>query len=152
LADIAQQRPAWHFVLLGDSTVDLTPYRCLTNMHFLGPKPYEQLPAYCRQFDVGLIPFVVNELTRAVNPIKLREYLAAGLPVVSAPLPEVKQYGHLVHIADGAGAFTAAIESALTGSAGARQRLSDAVINETWPQKLERICKIMTCLHNEGSE
>ncbi len=113
LASVARERPDWHFVLLGDSMVDLTPYRSLPNMHFLGRKPYEDLPAYCRQFDVGLIPFKVNELTRAVNPIKLREYLAAGLPVVSTPLPEVKLYHHLVRISDTPEAFAAAIESAL---------------------------------------
>ena len=81
LAEVARRLAGWHFLLIGDSTVDLTPYRSLPNMHFLGRRPYEQLPAYCRCFDVGLIPFRVNELTRAVNPIKLREYLAAGLPV-----------------------------------------------------------------------
>ena len=69
-------------------------------MHFLGRKSYAELPAYCRQFDVGLIPFKLNELTRAVNPIKLREYLAAGLPVISTPLPEVAIYEQMVNLAD----------------------------------------------------
>jgi len=95
LAEVARRRPDWHVVLLGDSTVDLSPYRSLANMHFLGPKPYGELPAWCRGFDVGLIPFKLNPLTHAVNPIKLREYLAAGLPVVSTPLPEVARYAQV---------------------------------------------------------
>ncbi|MDY0169842.1 MAG: glycosyltransferase [Thermoguttaceae bacterium] len=105
LAEVARRRPDWHVVLLGGSTVDLAAYRPIANMHFLGPKPYADLPAYCRGFDVGLIPFKLNALTRAVNPIKLREYLAAGLPVVSTPLPEVERYAQWVK--KGSGAFSA---------------------------------------------
>ncbi len=145
LAEVARRRPAWQFVLLGDSTVDLTPYRALANVHFLGPKPYGQLPAYCAQFDVGLIPFRINDLTRAVNPIKLREYLAAGLPVVSTPLPEVMRYKDLVHVADSADTFIKAVESALVADPKARYRRAEVMSRETWPEKLNRICE---CLKN----
>ena len=141
LADIASRRPDWHFVLLGDSTVSLAQYRDLANMHFLGRKPYEVLPAYCRQFDVGLIPFQVNELTRAVNPIKLREYLAAGLPVVSTPMPEVVPYEGLIRIADSADTFLEAIEDSLAGGQEARRERSSAMTGETWPEKVEMICR-----------
>jgi len=140
LSEVARKRPGWHFVLLGDSRVDLAPYRDLPNMHFLGRKGYDELPAYCRGFDVGLIPFQINDLTLAVNPIKLREYLAAGLPVVSTPLPEVKLYEKLVHVADGAAAWTAAIEAALKTPPAERKKLSEAMQKETWPQKIEQIC------------
>lgn len=139
LADIARRRPRWHFVLLGDSTVDLAPYRGVPNLHFLGRKGYAELPAYCRGFDAGLIPFAVNELTRAVNPIKLREYFAAGLPVVSTPMPEVRLYEPLVRVAEGPEAFAAAIEAALAEGPPQRRRLSDAMRDETWRGKLERI-------------
>jgi glycosyltransferase involved in cell wall biosynthesis len=139
LAAVARRRADWHFVLLGDSTVDLSPYRPLANMHFLGRKPYEQLPAYCRGFDVGLIPFQVNELTRAVNPIKLREYLAAGLPVVSTPMPEVRLYERLVAVADGEEEFEAAIQRALDGGPFGRVDRSRAMAEESWPAKLERL-------------
>ncbi|RLB66809.1 MAG: glycosyltransferase family 1 protein, partial [Deltaproteobacteria bacterium] len=102
LAQVAKKHSDWHFVLIGDadSSVDLNRYRTMPNMHFLGRKEYTDLPAYCQYFDVGLIPFKVNELTYAVNPIKLREYLSAGLPVVSTPMPEVQLYDLLVEIAD----------------------------------------------------
>ena len=113
LADVARRRPDWHLVLIGDSTIDLSPYQCLANMHFLGRKPYAELPAYCKEFDAGLVPFKINELTKAVNPIKLREYLAAGLPVVSTPLPEVKACGPWVRIAADAEEFVGAVEAEL---------------------------------------
>jgi glycosyltransferase involved in cell wall biosynthesis len=146
LATIARRRPEWHFVMIGDSTVDLSAHRALPNMHFLGPKPYAQLPAYCKGFDVGLIPFKLNELTLAVNPIKLREYLAAGLPVVSTPLPEVSLYEKYVHLAEGETAFEHAIAEAL----GSRtdEQLRDARVSamsrETWPEKVADICAALT--------
>lgn len=140
LAEVARFQPDWHIILIGDSTVDLTPYAGVQNMHFLGRKPYSELPAYCRQFDVGLIPFKLNDLTRAVNPIKLREYFAAGLPVVSTPLPEVTAYEHLAQVADSPQEFVRSVASGLNGRAsisrGARAR---AVIDETWPAKLTQI-------------
>ncbi len=139
VADVARKRPDWHFVFLGDSRQDLGPYRRLSNVHFLGPKPYEDLPAYCKCFDAGMIPFRINKLTRAVNPIKLREYLAAGLPVVSTPLPEVQRYGSLVHVGATAGEFEAAIESALGGDAAAARRRSLAMESDTWEEKLRQI-------------
>lgn len=141
LAQVARMRPAWHFVLLGDSTVDLTPYRQIANMHFLGRKRYQELPGYCRHFDVGLIPFQVNRLTHAVNPIKLREYLAAGLPVISTPMPEVMRYKHLIHIADTPETFMSAAEACLSEESGGREQRCRAMAQETWPEKLELICQ-----------
>jgi glycosyltransferase involved in cell wall biosynthesis len=83
LAEIARRRPSWTVVMIGKATVDTAPLRALPNVRLLGQKPYAMLPAYCRAFDVGLIPFRVDALTVRANPLKLREYLAAGLPVVS---------------------------------------------------------------------
>jgi len=139
LAEVARRRPEWHFVLLGDSTVDLGSGGAPANMHFLGRKPYAELPAYCAGFDVGLVPFRINELTRAVNPIKLREYLAAGLPVVSTPLPEVRLLGDLVHVAATADETVAAIERALSGGRAQAEALSAAMAGETWDCKVARI-------------
>ena len=140
LAAVARQRPQWHIVLLGDSAVDLSPYRSFANIHFLGPKPYSSLPAYCKHFDVGLIPFKINELTKAVNPIKLREYLAAGLPVVSTPLPEVELCKDLVAIADSPKSFVKAVESQLASDPAEKQRRMSAMRHETWPEKVTKIC------------
>ena len=139
LAEVAQRRPDWHIVLLGDSTVDLAPYRDIPNMHFLGRKPYADLPAYCKCFDVGLIPFKINELTKSVNPIKLREYLAAGLPVVSTPLPEVISCNSLLPIADKADDFMAAVDSVLSTGNSREKGRSEAMACETWAEKLRLI-------------
>ncbi len=143
LAETARKRPEWHFVFLGDSTVDLSGYREITNMHFLGRKPYSTLPGYCRGFDVGLIPFQRNALTEAVNPIKLREYLAAGLPVISTPLPEVKLYADRVHLAETVQEFEHAAEAALQEGPEARRRRSEAMRTESWEGKMESILRYL---------
>ena len=142
LAQVAEKRPDWHFVLIGDadSNVNIAQYSHLQNMHFVGRRSYEDLPAYCGHFDVGLIPFKINNLTRAVNPIKLREYLTAGLPVVSTCLPEVKLYEGLVEIASTYTEVETAVEGCLaSGKVGATAR--DAMQKETWPIKVSLICK-----------
>ena len=145
LAQVARKRPDWRFVMIGDadSNVDLGKYRSTPNMHFLGRKRYEELPAYCRHFDVGLIPFKINELTRAVNPIKLREYLAAGLPVISTPMPEVKLYENLIEIVNSSAEFEAAVEKCLATAETTRAARLSAMARETWPQKVEQICEAL---------
>ena len=150
LAKVARRRGDWHFVLIGDSTVDLGAYRGLPNMHFLGRKPYAQLPAYCKGFDVGLIPFVVNKLTQSVNPIKLREYLAAGLPVVSSPMPEVLACPQKIDIAATVDEFVAKVDAILAHtprqvdqSDRVRRLRSQSVADETWDAKVRRIIKAL---------
>jgi glycosyltransferase involved in cell wall biosynthesis len=147
---VAAKRPAWQFVFIGghDWSVDLSLYR-MPNIHFIGGRPYGDLPAYCAHMDVGLIPFKLNELTMSVNPIKLREYLAAGLPVAATPLPEVQAYSELVRIGAGPTDFTAAIEAALQTPPEARRRLSEAMAAETWPTKMEQICR---CLQDDSPQ
>lgn len=139
VAKVAQRRPEWQFVFIGDSTIDLSPFADLANMRFVGQRPYAQLPAWCRHLDAGLIPFRINELTRAVNPIKLREYLAAGLPVISTPLPEVMRYQPMVSIADDPASFEAAIEKCLRLPASCKLSRMKAMADETWPSKVRAI-------------
>lgn len=150
LAEVALARPGWSIVLIGEVLADVSAFSGLSNVHLLGRKPYERLPSYARGFDVGLIPFRVNALTRAVNPIKLREYLSAGLPVVSTDLPEVRGFGELVSIASDARGFVRACESVLPpdvggvgcGAGRARVGVAErqaAMRGETWSAKVVEI-------------
>ncbi len=144
LAAAAARRPDWSFVLVGTVRRDLGCVRDLRNVHVLGPRPYEALPGICRGLDIGLIPFQMTRLVRAVNPIKLREYLAAGLPVVTTPMPEVSGYGPAVRTARTCDEFVAATEACLELSrrepANARQAL---VASETWEALVARLAKIV---------
>ena len=147
LRQIAKKRQEWHFVLIGDadSSIDLNKYKETQNMHFLGRKLYQDLPAFCRHLDLGLIPFKVNELTHAVNPIKLREYLSAGLPVVSTPMPEVKKYDHLVKLADTPHSMEQAISNFLDLENFDEKQATriSAMSKETWQAKIELINRFL---------
>src|SRR5262249_18718828 len=126
--------------MIGREQVDLTPYRGLANVHFLGRRDHDELPAYCKGFDVAMIPRKVNELMQHVNPIKLREYLAAGLPVVSTPSAELRLFEEGVYLAEDAPEFVRAIERALHEDNDAtRRRRSAAVRLESWDAKIEEI-------------
>ena len=138
----ARARPDWQLVLLGQVLVDTAAVNGLANVHLLGRKPHAELPAYCKGFDVGLIPYRIDERMTYVNPIKLREYLSAGVPVVSTAVPEVVRHGHLCQIAETPAAFVAAIETALQdGGAGARRGRSEAMRNETWIARVAQVAR-----------
>jgi len=114
---VAAMRPHWSFVMVGPvvkiSEEDL-PKR--PNIHYLGGKTYDQLPAYLSGWDVALMPFAMNESTQFISPTKTPEYLAGGRPVVSTPIKDVvRHYGHLegVKIAATPDEFVAACEEAL---------------------------------------
>jgi len=140
LAYLAQRHPEWSIVLIGQEMVDLSEIRKLPNVHVLGQRPHATLPAYCKAFDVGIIPYVMNERIRHVNPIKLREYLCAGLPVVSVPLPEVEGHSQFCALARTEEEFERAIEAALANDSPelARQR-SAAMQEETWEKRVNQI-------------
>lgn len=149
IRQVALARPTWSFVLIGKATTDLTPVRALKNVHLLGQKPYASLPGYCRGFDVGIIPFRQNELTVRANPLKLREYLAAGLPVVATPLPEVARYAPFVRLAVGAHAFGTEIEAALGDvlHADASRRM-EAMRGESWDARVAEIATVIDAHHD----
>ena len=137
---LAAERPDWTIVMIGKVAVDHSRWAGVPNILWVGRKPYEELPRWCKAFDVGLIPFRINELTRNVNPIKLREYLSAGLPVVSTPLPECARYPEWCTVADTRQGFLAACEAALAaGSPEARRRRSELMRAESWEHKVRQL-------------
>jgi glycosyltransferase involved in cell wall biosynthesis len=114
---IAEMRPDWSFVMVGPvvkiAEEDL-PRR--PNIHYLGGKTYEQLPAYLSGWDVALMPFAMNESTQFISPTKTPEYLAGGKPVVTTPIKDVvRHYGDLEGVAVAASAeeFAAACDAML---------------------------------------
>ena len=142
VAHVARSRPGWSIVLIGQELADVSVLRGLPNVHFLGQKRHDELPAYCKGFDVGMIPYRIDERMTFVNPLKLREYLSAGLPVVSTPVPEVERYSHLCHIADDREEFVTAISRALREN-GPRARLarSEAMKTETWAARIDEVAR-----------
>jgi UDP-galactopyranose mutase len=99
------------------------------NIHYVGGKTYEQLPAYLSGWDVALMPFAMNESTQFISPTKTPEYLSGGKPVVSTPVRDVvRTYGHLqgVHIACDAEGFVRCCEKALVQSREGGEWLAEA--------------------------
>ena len=134
---LASRHPEWSLVLIGKALVDVSRLERLGNVHLLGRRPHGQLPNYCKGFAVGIIPYVLNERILHVNPIKLREYLSAGVPVVSVAMPEVSEYAGLCATADTYPEFERAIDEALrTDSPQKRVARSHAVAGESWERKV----------------
>ncbi len=148
LVTLARSLPDVRIVLIGASDVEVGALAAEPNILLLGPKPFRDLPAYAAHFTVGIIPFLVNELTQAVNPVKLREMLAAGCPVVSTALPEVACYVDgtrgLVAAAE-RGAFVDAVGALVRNplDLAARSALSRRMSTETWTAKVGALLDLL---------
>ena len=124
---------------VGDPTTDVTKLAAEPNVHLLGHRPYEQLPGYVKGFDVGVIPYRINEYTTYSFPIKFFELLASGKPVVISELPALASYYESVRVARTAEEFVTACEAALREPGlGREERLRLAAAN-TWEHRVERI-------------
>jgi glycosyltransferase involved in cell wall biosynthesis len=133
-------------VLVGDASTDLAPLRH-PRIRLLGRRPADSMPAYVAAYDCCLIPFIQDRLTEAVNPIKLREYLGAGRPVVATPLPEVAAYADVVELAgtteEFAAAVTRVIQDPEADTDEARARRRDRVAGETWDRAAEQVAEVL---------
>jgi len=135
---LAQQRPRWTFLLIGMASVDTSSLRALPNIHFTGAQPYETLPGWAKAFDAAIIPYRPWFAAHS-SSLKVREYLAAGKPVVTVSTPEIENYRKLVSIAGSPEEFLAKIEQELASdSAEARRARQDAVRDSSWQACAER--------------
>lgn len=138
MAWLAEQRPQWNFLLVGHAKVDVDVLARLPNVVLAGPQPYESLPGWAKAFDVAIIPYRMNQQVRNSNPLKLREYLATGKPVVSVPAPEIERFVGLIRVAEDRLSFLAAIEEALAGDPPQQiQRRIDAVQSMSWDARVD---------------
>jgi len=132
-------------VLIGKTTVDaeriIGKVQNLPNVRLLGRKPYNDLPNYCKGFDVALNPFAINDLTLAANPLKVREYLAAGLEVVSTAIPEV-EIMNMCRIGRSHDEFIREIENALANPRPKRE-ISEAIRAESWEARIDELRAIV---------
>ncbi|WP_324751277.1 UDP-galactopyranose mutase [Sphingomonas sp. LY54] len=127
VAALADAHPEWSIVMVGPVVkIDPADLPQRANIHYLGGKQYDELPAYLGGWDVALMPFAINDSTKFISPTKTPEYLAGGRPVVSTPITDViRHYSDLdaVFIADGPEAFIAACEDALELAQGENEWL-----------------------------
>jgi glycosyltransferase involved in cell wall biosynthesis len=137
---LAAARPDWFFLLIGEIRAEVSALKWLPNVRLLGRRDYRALPGYCKAFDVAILPFVVNELTLAANPLKLREYISAGLPVVATPLPEIRRLEGPVHLASSPDEYLHAIDALIAGNRlGPSLKTSLRMDSESWEKKVEEL-------------
>lgn len=139
IAELARLQPTWSIVLIGKADTDMSPIKGLHNVHLMGHRVYADLPNYLKGFDVAILPFVNNELTRNANPLKLREYLSAGLPVIAVPIPEVKRFENEVYLADSASEYVKHVQELIDrDEVGPSRSRSDKMASESWQSKAEQ--------------
>jgi len=154
LAAAAEARPDWQWVMIGPVVkIDPESLPRRSNIHYLGMKSYDELPAYIAGWDAALMPFALNESTRFISPTKTPEYLAGGRPVVSTPIRDVvRPYGELelVEIAEDPGSFVAAAERAMTrygegapGRAEWLRRVDDFIARGSWSRTFRQMSDLI---------
>jgi glycosyltransferase involved in cell wall biosynthesis len=144
IADLAERRPEWTFLMIGRLAVDAGRLKDLKNVVFAGPQPYQGLPTWVKAFDVAIIPYRLTRQVMNAAPLKLREYLAAGKPIVAVATPEIERFAGLVRIAGGPDQFIAAIEDALGNDTEAdRGRRIATASTMTWDARISEIVEVV---------
>ena len=142
---LAARRPEWTFLFIGRVAVPEAKLPKRPNVHFVGKRPYESLPAYGKQFDAAVIPFKLTEVILHANPLKLREYLAMGKPVVTVSTPEIDKYADVVEVAHSPEEYLAKLDKVLAAPATAaetRRRLT-RVAAEGWDARLGEVFEVV---------
>lgn len=148
---LSVELPDAQVILIGDATCNLDRLTARPNVTWLGMRPYEEIPAYGSAFDVAIMPWLSNSWIRFCNPIKLKEYLALGLPVVTTDYPELASMLRYVRVATPDGFSTAvreALAEPLTPEAVARRRV--AVARDTWSTKADELRDLMRSSAGRG--
>lgn len=154
IADTAKLLPDFTFVLIGPVLTDVSCLEAQDNIRMLGPRPYQSLPEYLRFFDVCLITFKINKLTESVNPIKMFEYLSAGKPVVSTPLPEVLVFSQVVDVAANAKDTAEAVRNALSPEAKSvksRENRQAVARENSWDARWDRALQLIQAVDNSSN-
>jgi glycosyltransferase involved in cell wall biosynthesis len=157
LAELARLRPAWSFALVGpigpgEPHADISALTREPNIHLLGPRSYTELPDVLRAADAGLIPYRRNALTESIFPMKVYEYLAAGLPVVATPLPALAEIADVLTAADAQSIAELLNEALAADSPERRAERSRAAADHSWDRRLQEIATAIDALHGPAAE
>jgi glycosyltransferase involved in cell wall biosynthesis len=141
IVELARARPEWTFLLIGLPSVDVQQLRQFRNIVLAGAQPYASLPDWARAFDVAILPYRRHDQgAMNANPLKLREYLATGKPVIAVSTPEIDRFSHCIRIANTAPEFLSEIEEALANDSDAdRQKRMREVMGSTWEARVQNV-------------
>lgn len=148
----AQSLPEMSFVLIGLSTVDISDIISLPNVHYFGFRAYAEIPKFGAGFDVGIMPWFQNEWIEYCNPIKLKEYLALGIPIVTMPIPQTDEYPGLLSVATTPQGFVEAIRTSLaTNDERSKLLRQKAVEKDSWSCKATEVLKLVEKISQKNS-
>jgi glycosyltransferase involved in cell wall biosynthesis len=146
LFHLAVMRPEWHLVMVGPVGVDIGKLQALSNIHFLGRKPYIILPNYLAWCNVALNPYKIDDVAENCSPLKLYEYMAAGLPTVSTDMPEARKFPELIRVASTYDEFISHVDKILEWNGHWRKiysaRSCEEAQNHTWEKRFLEVEKI----------
>jgi glycosyltransferase involved in cell wall biosynthesis len=147
---VSKKRPGWQWVLIGLKSTRLE-IEDLPNVHYLGSKPYDEMPRYAAQFQVCVLPWVTaNEFVSYGSAIKVREYLATGKPVVITPLYEYEPMDGILRISRGSDDFIQKVEDALARDTAIERRARQQAVREsTWDARAEEVSRDIVRLLNK---
>ncbi len=154
---LATAHPEWHVVMIGPVVkIDPGTLPSHANIHYLGPRSYDELPTYLSAWDVCIQPFARNEATQFISPTKTLEYMASDLPIVSTSITDVaEQYSHIVYLGDTPDEFVAACEQALAESPEQKQaRITEGrrvVAATSWDRTTDAMDKLITRIYAQRS-
>ena len=135
---LARRLPEWHFVIIGKADIDISHLSRMANIHILGPRPHNVLPNYSQHWTASLLPFKNNDQIQACNPLKLREYLAAGRPVISTAYPAALAYEDTIAICANEENFVAHLEQARKITSP-QSTLQETVRENTWEARAQQV-------------
>ena len=140
---VARSIPDSSIVLIGDATCSMARFDALANVHWLGLPTLRPDSRLRKGFDVALMPWLRNDWIEHSNPIKMKEYLALGLPVVSTDFPEVHHYADAIAIGSDNDEFVRLVRAALAGEGvGSEATRRDRVAQATWDKQAERLLAV----------
>jgi len=139
---VARNLPDYNFIFIGKVEENLDELKNLKNIHLPGPKNYNMLPGILKECDAGIIPFKKTDLTDSVSPIKLFEYMACGLPVVSTNFMELNYINSPAFICSNETEFTQSIKKAIKLSSREKEKFKTFAKNQTWASRAQQIINL----------
>ena len=135
---LAERRPGWSFVMIGHPYCDISGLASVSNIHFLGRREHTELPGYCGGFDAAMIPYdLADQRMQSVNPVKTREMLAAGVPVVASDIPELHGFGDDVRLCTTVDEWLPALDAQVARRD--RAGISQKMASEDWHHKIAQM-------------
>ncbi|MCX7592015.1 MAG: glycosyltransferase [Kiritimatiellae bacterium] len=140
--ELARCKPHWSFVLIGGIFADVSMFASTKNVHFLGRREHEELPAYCAGFDAAIIPYDMNDpRMQTVSPVKVRELLAAGVPIAAADIPELRGFHAAVVLCRSTADWLEALERLVR--LDHRAEISQSVCTHSWVHRVAELRRIV---------